>query len=895
MKEDDNNRTHLKPTPPRWATKLLQSFCSRDLVEEIEGDLQEEFDYQLRQNGTARAKWDYVRNVLSFFRPFALKRKQNSINSSRMDMLKHYSVVALRNAIRNKTFSVINIAGLAMGMTCCLFIYLWVMDEKAVDNFHTKGNTLYNIYQMSTAHGQVTGNYSTPFSHVGERAVIDLADAQESIAEIKDLNFYTTNYEKPWGRPETFQVGEKMYKFEGSCATPDFFTMFSYPLVAGDPNTALKDMSSISISRHMANLFFNSPQEAIGKTIRYENRIDYTVTAVFEDITSHSSLKFDFLINWKSHMTQLEWGTPIILTTLELDENVNIQDMERKLNAFLKPRLDKNATEQISVGLRPFRDQYLYSQFVNGKPAEGRIIYIHIFSGVAVFILIIACINFMNLATARSIRRAKEIGVRKVVGSSRLNLIVQFFGESLLLSAVALIFSLFLIQLLLPSFNAFTGKAIISPLADLSYVILFVSLMLITGLIAGSYPALFLSSLKPSRVLKNAMSFGSFTIGLRKSLVCFQFVLSIGLLIATLVITGQTRYAQNKNLGYDRENVVYVRLEGTLNAKYSLLKQKALTMPGIEMVSKTGEIPQAMSFVVDENDGLKETADGNDAINWEGKTHSVGFKPASVDFDFPKLMKLSVVEGRMFSREFATDSADAFMVNEEAVKQMGLKDPIGKWVQAWKKRGHIIGVLKDFNTGSLRELIRPLIIDVKDYEYWGIILFRMEQGKTKEALASIEKVCKEINPNFPVSIQFMDAEYNKLYQSEKVVTKLTNLFALLGISISCLGLLGLVMFAAEQRTKEIGIRKVLGASALNIINLLSNDFLKLVMISFSIAAPITGYVMYQWLGGFAYKISLSWWIFAIAGGAVLLISFITVAAQALQAARVNPVKSLKAE
>jgi len=391
------------------------------------------------------------------------------------------------------------------------------------------------------------------------------------------------------------------------------------------------------------------------------------------------------------------------------------------------------------------------------------------------------------------------------------------------------------------------------------------------------------------------MSFGPFTIGLRKGLVCFQFVLSIGLLIATLVITGQTKYAQNKNLGYDRENVVYVRLEGTLNAKYSLLKQKALAMPGIEMVSKTGEIPQAMSFIVDENDGLKETLDGNDAISWEGKTHSVGFKPASVDFDFPKLMKLSVVEGRMFSKEFATDSSDAFMVNEEAVRQMGLKDPIGKWVQAWKKRGHIIGVLKDFNTNSIHEHIKPLIIDVKDYEYWGIILFRIEQGKTKEALASIEKICKEINPNFPVAIQFMDAEYNKLYQSEQVVTKLTNLFAFLGISISCLGLLGLVMFAAEQRMKEIGIRKVLGASVINIINLLSNDFLKLVMISFSIAAPITGYFMYQWLEGFAYKISLSWWIFVTAGGTVLLISFITVAVQAIQVARVNPVKSLRPE
>ena len=810
-------------------------------------------------------------------------------------MFNHYALVAFRNAIRNKTFSIINVAGLALGMICCLFIFLWVQDEKAVDNFHSKGDHLYNVYQTVATDGKIDGSYATPLSRVNDIATLDLDGVEQAIPEIKDVNYYTTGYEKPWGRPETFQVGEKIYKLEGSRATPDFFKMFDYPLIAGDAKNALKEFSSIAISRHMAELFFGSPQEAIGKTVRYENKYDFTVTSVFENVTALSSLKFDFLINWESHMKRLAWASGIMLTTLELADDANVHDVEKKLNDFLGPRRVKNGVEKITLGLRPFRDQYLYARFEQGRPADGRIAYVKTFSGVAVFILIMACINFMNLATARSIRRSKEVGVRKVVGSSRGHLVLQFFGESMFLSFIALILSLFLLQILLPAFNEFTGKEIASPIVSPNYWIFLAALMLITGLVAGSYPALFLSGLRPARVLKGAINFTKGTISLRKGLVCFQFMLSIGLLIATLVVSHQMHYAQNKNLGYDRENVAYVRLEGDLNAKYALLKERALKLPGIEMVDKSGEIPHAMSFVVDETDGMQETSNGQDAISWEGKTHTVGFKPMSVGYDFPKLMRLTIVEGRDFSKSVATDSADAFLVNEEAVREMGFKDPIGRWVQAWKKRGHIVGVIKDYNTNSLHEKIRPLIMDVKEYEYWGIILFRLEPGKTREGIASIEKVCREVNPNFPVAIEFMNDEYNKLYKSEVVITKLTNLFALLGISISCLGLLGLVMFAAEQRTKEIGVRKVLGASAGNIINLLSRDFLKLVLLSFVIAAPIAGYLMLHWLRSFAYRISLSWWIFALAGGAVMLISFLTIAAQTIQASRVNPVKSLKAE
>jgi hypothetical protein len=314
------------------------------------------------------------------------------------------------------------------------------------------------------------------------------------------------------------------------------------------------------------------------------------------------------------------------------------------------------------------------------------------------------------------------------------------------------------------------------------------------------------------------------------------------------------------------------------------------------MVDRSTEAPHAMGFVVDEKDGFSETDSGNDAINWEGKENfSVGFKPASVGFDFVNIMNLKVAEGRSFSKAFATDSSDAFMVNEEAVRQMGMKDPIGKWVSAWNKKGHIIGVLKDYHVSSLREPIKPLIIDVKEYEYFGVIIIRLEPGKTKEGLASMEQVCKEINPNYPFAFQFLDQEYDKLYRSEQVITKLTNTLAALGIAISCLGLLGLAMFKAEQRTKEIGIRKVLGATITNIVNLVSKEFIAIVIFSFLIAAPLAGYLMNQWLQGFAYKIDLSWWIFASAGGVAVLIAMLTISYQAIRAAMMNPVNSLRSE
>jgi ABC-type antimicrobial peptide transport system permease subunit len=447
--------------------------------------------------------------------------------------------------------------------------------------------------------------------------------------------------------------------------------------------------------------------------------------------------------------------------------------------------------------------------------------------------------------------------------------------------------SIISVYLLLPVFNHFTGKEISYPFTQISFWGSLFLLVTITGLIAGSYPALYLSSLKPVRILKGTLRFTQGSIFFRKGLTVFQFALSIMLIVSTIVISRQVNYVQNTHLGYDRENLIYVRIEGELSKadKYLLFKDQASKMPGISMIDRSTETPHAMGFITD------------DPINWEGKQKNdhIGFNPASVGFDFIKLMNLKIAEGRDFSRSVPMDSTDAFMVNEEAIKEMGMKDPIGKWISAWNKKGHIIAVLKDYHAQSLREPIRPVILDVKENEYFGMMMIRTKPGETKKALASLAKIYKDINPNYPFAYQFVDEEYQKLYASEMIISKLSVAFASLAILISCLGLLGLVMFSAEQRVKEIGIRKVLGASLNNIIVIFSKDFIQLIIIAFLIAAPVAWYLMDQWLQDFAYKVGVSWWIFLIAGASSLMVGLLTVSYQAIRSANANPVKSLRTE
>jgi len=804
-------------------------------------------------------------------------------------MIRNYLLIAWRNVIRHKTHTAINVIGLALGMTCCLFILLWVQDEKGTDNFHKNGKNLYVLYQTTTSNGGVSGDYNMPlaFDKMKGRVFL-LEDVKNGIPGIVNTACYATGYDLPWGHPETLRVGEKIVKMNGSRVGTDFFKMFSYPIIAGNnAETVLNDQGNIAISRHTAEVFFGNPQNAVGKSIRYENSYNLIVSSVFEDVPSTSSLKFDFVLSWEMQK-RIEWSSNNFITYIQLADNADPNHIEAAINQYLQPKLTLPKGVQFHVGLQRFGDNYLHNVFVNGKPTAGRIEYVKIFSEVAIFILIIACINFMNLATARSVKRAKEVGVRKVVGSTRGSLIGQFFGESLVFSFLAMLLSIALVLVLLPSFNLFTGKQLGFPLTHASFWLSLIALMLVTGILAGSYPALYLSSLKPVRILKGTLRFTQGAVWFRKGLTVFQFVLSILLLIATIVITRQTDYVQSAHLGYDKENMIYTRIEGELSKKnkYLLFKQQAAKMPGIAMIDRTTEVPQAMNFVV-----------YDDEIIWQGKEKNfiVGVKPASVGFDFVKLMKLQMAEGRDFLPTNPTDSTDAFLINEEAAKQMKMTHPIGQWVQAWQKKGHIIGVVKDYHTQSLHDPIKPILLDIKEGEYFGVIIAKTQPGKTKEALESLATVYKSLNPNYPFTYQFVDQEYKKLYSSELIISQLSIVFAVVAIAISCLGLLGLVMFSAEQRIKEFGVRKVLGASLNQLMGLFAADFLKLIIIAFVIAAPLGWFAMHSWLQDFAYRIDLSWWIFILAGMSSVMMALFTLSYEAFKAAVANPVKSLRSE
>lgn len=802
-------------------------------------------------------------------------------------MIKNYLKIAWRNALSNKRQSCINILSLSIGISCYMLIILWVKHERSIDNFHQNGESIFTVYQSVTAEGQTEASYASPYTAKNDKISFLLEGVEDAIPEVEALTFYTTGYELPWGHPETFQVGNKKMKLKGSRASANFFKVFSYPLLEGTVESALSNMTGIAISRKMAEIFYGSPKKAMGQSIRFEAQRDLIITGVFENLPENSSHQFDYLFNWDAQTNILEFASTNILAYLRLHEGANPQQVEKLLGRFLTARLDEKVGVKLDVGLQRFADQHLYNQFVNGKPTGGKIVYVRIFNGIAIFILLIACINFMNLATARSMNRAKEIGMRKVVGSGRSNLVVQFFGESILFAVFASLLSILLLIAALPLFNSLVETKLDVPFLHIDFWSTLLVISLVTGVIAGVYPSLYLSSLKTIPILKGVLKSNTGALLFRKGSIIFQFALSSLLLIATIVISRQLYFIHHANLGYDRENLVYVQVEGELSNydKYKLFKQKLSGLPGIDLVDRSTEAPHEMSFEV------------TDPVNWQGKPENaaVGFKPASVGFDFVKLMKLELVDGRDFSSEMTTDSADAFLVNEQAVKQAGLENPIGKWISAWNKKGKIIGVLKDYHTGSMRDPVKPVVIDVKEYEYFGFILVRTKAGELTEALYSMEQVYNEINPNYPFTCQFVDQAYHNLYQSEVTTAKLSIIFALLAIVISCLGLLGLVIFSVEQRVREIGVRKILGSSVGEIVFLLSKDFLKLVAVALLLAVPLGYLLMGNWLNNFAYTIALDWWIFAIAGTTTVLVAMLTISYQAVQAAVSNPIKALREE
>ncbi|WP_184546945.1 ABC transporter permease [Mucilaginibacter sp. FT3.2] len=790
-------------------------------------------------------------------------------------MIKNYLKIALRNLINNKAHTFINMAGLSVGIACSLLIMLWVQNEISVDAFHKNKSRLYNVYERRYFDNKISGQYNTP----GVLA----AEMKKVFPEIE----YAVN--AVYKESNTFRAQNKVLKCHGAAADADFFKMFSYPLLQGNVQTALNTPLSLAVSRKMAENFYGSPQAAIGKTIRFENKKDFTISAVFENLPANTSEKFEYVINWDAFVIEnpsaKNWDNNWPRTTVMLREGAGAAQFEKKITHFL----DNYSTGQkkgvftTQLDIQRFDEKYLHGNFEGTKFDAGRIEYVHLFSIVAVFILLIACINFMNLSTARSVKRAREIGVRKVVGAVRSVLIKQFIGESLLITSLAVIVSLVLLVLLLPVFNQITQKQIALPFYEVGFWVKLAVITLATGVVAGSYPALFLSSFNPVKVLKGALKLDSGATLFRKGLVVFQFVLSVTMIIGTIIVARQMNFIQSKNLGYDRDNLIYIPVDGEMRLQYDVFKTEALKMPGVQSVTVAGSNPT----IID---------NGTVSVEWTGKdpNTSIRFVQTGVGYDFIKTLKLTLLGGRDFSKDFPTDTA-GYVVNETAMKRMGYVNPIGQSLSLWGRKGKIIGIVKDFHINSMHESIIPLILWLGKSEDYGSLLIRTGPGKTKEALASLETLSKKINPAFPFSYSFSDEEYQNLYKSEQVVGLLADAFALLAIFISCLGLLGLAMFTAEQRVKEIGIRKILGARIGSLFALLSSEFLVLVIIALLIASPIAWYTMNKWLQGFAYHTPIQWWMFVLSGGVIILIALATVSFQAIKAALINPIKSLRSE
>ena len=785
-------------------------------------------------------------------------------------MIKNYFKIILRNFRRFPVYSLLNIGGLAIGMTCTFLILLWVQDEISYDKFYKDADNLYRVLEnQHYAGGEIFPVAVTPSG---------LAPAlKEKFPEIFRSSRYSSNW---W----LAQKGNEFVNERFVSIDKDFLKMFDIQFVKGDVSTALNEPHSLVMTEEMAKKYFGD-ENPLGKTLNVDRKYLFTVTGVVKKLPHNSHLGFDLLIPFeflKETGTDINnWGNNSYYTYVELQKDADPSAVDAKIKDFIK-KYNKGSTTDIF--LQNVQKIHLYSsgKYTADIGGLGDITHVKIFSIVALLILIIACINFMNLSTAQSARRAKEIGMRKVVGASKRKIILQFFGESIFMAFVAHIIAMILVELLLPTFNNISGKQLDINYQSINLYVILLSIILFTGLLAGSYPALFLSSFNPLSIIKGVNNKNQGNAGFRRVLVIIQFSLSVFLIICTLIIGSQLRYIQNIKLGLNKDNIGYFWFGKDIQKKRVALKSELVKNPDIISASISNQLP---TNVGNSSDGFK----------WEGKNpdEDVLFHLLAVDEDYAETFKLKMEEGRFFSTDYPSDSF-AVVINEKAAEVIGYKDPIGKPLSVWQYNLHIIGVVKDFHFKSVHNKIEPLVMFMNP-DWFNIFFVRMNPENITETVKFIEKTVKKFDPVSPVYFKFLDKDYDNLYRSENQMGKIFNYFSLLAIIISCLGLLGLSSFMAERRTKEIGVRKVNGAKNNEIFILLSKEFTVWVIISFLIASPLAWYAMNKWLHSYAYHTQMEGWIFAVAGIAALAVALLTVSFQSFKAAGKNPVEALRYE
>lgn len=883
------------PQPPRWATRLLETFCAPHLLEEVQGDLEERFHRRVAQFGERVARRRYTAEVLGFLRrrlngPFALKRPRNEVSPhffSNPAMLRNYVKIALRTLAHNKAYAFINVVGLSIGLAAAMLILLFTKDEVSYDRFHANHPNLYRITSKRIAPGgTLEGLEGNTGFFQGPKFTAGIPDIQ-AFVRFQDYLYDTKR-------------GTEVKSQQVFLTDTSFFSVFSFPLLSGDPKTALRQPKSVVISEGLAQTHFGTT-DALGKVIFFKQSYGegvngpfepYAVTGVAKKCPQNSSIKFEALmplvVKQEEIGNDFGWFNIFLNTFVVLKPTANVGRVEASMNRIYRADAKESMKMMAEKYGMKHREDYMLQPFTamhlsedlsanNGLVDGSNPLFSYLLSGIALFILGIACINFVNLTVARSLKRAKEIGIRKVVGGGRTQLTWQFLGESFLLCFAAFAFALLLVEAVLPTFNQLANKALsLSYLFDVKLVVSYVALFLATGLLAGFYPALVLSKYDPVQTL-----YGRFQLSgknhLQKTLVVLQFAIASFLIIGTLTIYSQFDYLTHKSLGYDDTHVISIEKPG-LNPSLDVLKAELLKAPGIVAVAP-------------KNGGQWGTA-----AKINGETQ-VEFTYETIDPTYLPLFKIPIAKGRNFSPDFPTDSTQSVLVNETFVKTAGWKAPLGQVVNFWynEEKYRVVGVVKDYHYEALNKKIGPQLFTMRPKNGYGKAFIKIKPNTETASLRHLEATFKKLFPFSPYAYKFLDVENRRQYEAEAKWKQIMLFGAVLTIFISCIGLFGLATLSAERRTKEVGIRKVLGASASSIVQLLSSDFLKLVGISFVFAFPAAYFATDQWLQNYPYRIGISPWTFVVAAAAAVLIAFLTVSLQSLRAALTNPVKSLRSE
>jgi ABC-type antimicrobial peptide transport system permease subunit len=778
-----------------------------------------------------------------------------------IQMFKNYLKITFRNLKKNKIYSFINISGLAIGIACCILILLWVQDELSYDRFHKNAEDLY-IATFSN------GSIITPTALSG---------------------FLKGEYPEILHTSRFINIGDNLLKYRdteinenhGIMVDPDFLRMFTIPFLKGNPETALNDPDSIVISETLAHKYFGK-ENPISETVTFSTRYELKVTGVFKDYPSNSHIECAYILpvtfarNWSMNLNT--WDVNTIRTYVQLLANTDARSVDTKISGVVEKHRHQ---DKRPLSLQPITRLHLNPYNDTG----GTLMYVYLFSSLALFILLIACINFINLTTAKSSARAKEVGIRKTVGAWRAILVRQFFGESLLLTAFASGAGLGLVFLFLPMFNNLTGKAFAWEILMQQKIAFGIfALILLTGIIAGSYPAFLLSRFQPAKVMKGQLKMGMKGGLLRKVLVVVQFSLSVFLILGTLMIFRQVHFLRERSVGYDRENIVFFEIGSRFRQNMETIKSELLSNPDVLNITLVSVAPYRWNS----NAGYGD-------VHWEGKTHQqVKMVMTSVDFDFLETFNLKMAHGRFFSKEYSTDQSEAYVVNQAAVRAMEMQDPIGKELTVWDSSRRIIGVIQDYHFESLHNEIIPLTLMIDPNGHFQACV-RISPHRIPNTLVFLEQKWKEIYPEYPFDYVFLDDAIQSRYRSEQTTGKIVTIFTVLAIFISCLGIFGLSSFMAEQRTKEIGIRKVLGASVSSIVRYISKEFVLLVIIANIVMWPLAYFILSRWLESYAYRVNIAWWLFAFTGFAVLMVSLLTICWQIIRAAMANPVNSLRYE